>query len=714
MLRNKYFFLGCVGLYITMTNSIGQSSWTLRSPPPFSKDLNAVTWAGNQFIAVGDKGAIFTSENGFGWVAQKSGTSESLRFIIPGDNQAIAFGTNGTILTTSDGTTWTGRNSGTSATFASGVWSGSLYVAVGGNGMIANSPDGISWTPRTSGTESQLRLVTWTGNQFVAVGDSGIVLISNDGYTWITRNTQSQQHLFSVTWGDSLLWVAGSTRFGYYGRGFPRYLVSADGINWVEKMMPLMDHNDLLEGYTVSRLVRVGKIYIATGYFSNSSGSVNRRTIWVSKDGITWTRADSPDDDALISITWGDNKYLAIGLKGGIFISQDGIEWQKTNGLAPSLRSVVWTGSQIVAVGDLGTVLTSNEGLNWKNQPWGRIELKSIIWTGDKLMAAGKHPEDIHGTIFTSLDGTTRTGPVTVIRYGTSNPLTTLAWNGSVFVAGGDGIHSSPDGIDWIDRVEFIAGIKWSSVIWTGKQFVAAFVAERFSPPVYYPENGYIMTSQDGAAWVSHGIGTKTSLYSVTWSGNQVVAVGDYGTILTSVDGVSWMARNSGTSNRLNSVTWTGSELVAVGSAGTILTSPDGAIWTAENSGWNQQLYSVVATGTQLVAVGEDGVILTSPHISTPVMPTQLVSRKPTDKHFESSLHLTASDLSITLPKSMRHHPVQVVIKSLVGNQIKRIQVTAPGDEIALPIEDLSNGLYLLEIRSGNTRQVQTFSMVRQ
>jgi hypothetical protein len=52
------------------------------------------------------------------------------------------------------------------------------------------------------------------------------------------------------------------------------------------------------------------------------------------------------------------------------------------------------------------------------------------------------------------------------------------------------------------------------------------------------------------------------------------VAVGTQGTILTSPDGRVWTAQQSGTAKNLWSVAWSGSQLVVVGRGGTILTSP--------------------------------------------------------------------------------------------------------------------------------------------
>ena len=117
------------------------------------------------------------------------------------------------------------------------------------------------------------------------------------------------------------------------------------------------------------------------------------------------------------------------------------------------------------------------------------------------------------------------------------------------------------------------------------------------------------------SSWTVQNSGTNAPLYSVTWTGNQLVAVGEE-IILTSPDGINWTVRASMSPTFqciLNYVTWTGSQLVALDYEGAILTSPDGITWTTQQSGTRYPLTSVTWTGNKLVAVGALGTILTSP-----------------------------------------------------------------------------------------------------
>jgi hypothetical protein len=144
--------------------------------------------------------------------------------------------------------------------------------------------------------------------------------------------------------------------------------------------------------------------------------------------------------------------------------------------------------------------------------------------------------------------------------------LSAVVWSGAQFVAVGDGILTSPDGVSWTGRMSPTA--EWlNDIVWSGTQFVAMGY------------NGAIVTSSDGVTWAvaPQDPILVTTLSAVAWSGTQFVAVGRGSTIVTSNDGIHWTNVLSGTTGVFfGDVIWTGGEFVAVGDSGTIVTSPDG------------------------------------------------------------------------------------------------------------------------------------------
>jgi photosystem II stability/assembly factor-like uncharacterized protein len=81
-----------------------------------------------------------------------------------------------------------------------------------------------------------------------------------------------------------------------------------------------------------------------------------------------------------------------------------------------------------------------------------------------------------------------------------------------------------------------------------------------------------------GQQWTTQRSTSSQTLFGITWSGSQFVAVGQAGAILTSRDGRTWIVQqqysSSQSSAALSSIVWSGSQFVVVGEAGTILTSP--------------------------------------------------------------------------------------------------------------------------------------------
>jgi hypothetical protein len=157
-------------------------------------------------------------------------------------------------------------------------------------------------------------------------------------------------------------------------------------------------------------------------------------------------------------------------------------------------------------------------------------------------------------------------------------------------------IMSGPDlGESWVARA---SGTKADlhSVIWTGRQYVAV------------GDSGTVVFSENSTAWVVRKVGNiRARLRGITRTDSLFVAVGsgvlDSGVIYTSPTGATW-TRQMNVSWGLNAVTWTGTQLVAVGEEGDIWTSPDGVLWDSATSGTSARLSDIAWNGEILVAVG--------------------------------------------------------------------------------------------------------------
>ncbi|MEO8102392.1 MAG: Ig-like domain-containing protein, partial [Betaproteobacteria bacterium] len=356
-----------------------------------------------------------------------------------------------------------------------------------------------------------------------------------------------------------------------------------------------------------------------------SSGSrfvatLDNGTIFNSPDGVTWHEVLSSNMQILYfgsSVVWSGTQFVIVG--SGILTSPDGVTWTPQNpGTPQTLNSVVWSGTQFVAVGSAGVILTSPDAVTWTSRPSGTPQgLIAVAWSGTKFAATGG------STVVTSSDGTIWTVTTTTLPV----PVVSLASSGPLFVGvGGNGasgapwVITSPDGVTWTQNNP--AGYTLYSVTWSGTQFVAVGDAGLNFQTGSFNTNGTILTSPDGFAWTPRNAGALGPLYGINWSGAQYVAVGGHtstgSVIVTSPDAVTWTSRLPGINdtsyvfNHLSGISWSGSQFVVVGDAGMIRTSPDGITWTSRNPGVTDALLSIAWSGSLFAAGMSNGGILTS------------------------------------------------------------------------------------------------------
>ena len=134
------------------------STGTFNRVSGYTGGLRTGIWDNEQFVAVGDTGAIHTSVDGSTWVAQTSGTTQDLKDIRwnkwavgeRGVPEYVVVGDTGTILWSNNGEDWNAVTSGVSDTLNAIAYNGSTYVAVGNNGTVVYSSNVTTWQAGTS------------------------------------------------------------------------------------------------------------------------------------------------------------------------------------------------------------------------------------------------------------------------------------------------------------------------------------------------------------------------------------------------------------------------------------------------------------------------------------------------------------------------------------------------------------------------------------
>jgi hypothetical protein len=288
-------------------------------------------------------------------------------------------------------------------------------------------------------------------------------------------------------------------------------------------------------------------------------GSLYGSKIGYSYDGINWNSTNSNSiwignvGTGVIDITYGDKWVCAAVSSPKLAYSYDAITWSgSVNGDiakgSTQTNKIAWNGSMYVAVGQ-----TSPIGLTGQTSP-------SIIYSYDGLTwSASTNSNSIN----------TR--------------LTSVAWNGSMWVAGGSAQSSattlsySYDGLIWSGSANgntVFSGNVYNSIVgdiaWNGSMWLAGGQT---------PSGNKLAYSYDGINWSGTSIPKSTTgftgnyIESLVWNGSMWVATGG-ASIAYSYNGFNWsgytMPANQLIDTFINDIAWNGSKFVAVGGGGNI------------------------------------------------------------------------------------------------------------------------------------------------
>lgn len=486
--------------------------------------LEAVTASANLLVAVGDRGAIYTSPNGVQWKRQPAGFSQWLT--------GVDYGAGG-------------------------------FVAVGDSGFIATSPNGTNWMQRASGTVSNLARVAHVGSgRFVAVGEGGITLSStNAGSSWFAEPTGATNSLHNAVVAGTARLVVGADEVRLHeGAGWSNELAKSNGppawTYYANVGLPGFfcvagQTGMMAEGYKTNSapflwvppfdsprhwlwdVTYAGNLYVAVG---------DRATVMTSGDGVNWTLELVPPsvtNSIFLGVGGTTNLLVAVGNQGSIIIS-------------PSLQTNV-TVTNIVGSSILVTNVTgSTLGVIWFDLPrLGSNDLQGVAWFDGLYVVTGNK-----GRVWTSPDGTNWTRQPTPI----TNFLSSVtAGPGGLVAVGDDGaILTSPNGTNW--TVQSSGTTNWLYRVRSlGSNLIAV------------GQNGIIRTSTNGSSWTSRYSGTAQWLNDVTRIGDACFIAGAGGTVLASTDLAKWTNLGTITQKALFGLATDSRQLVAVGVEGLIL-----------------------------------------------------------------------------------------------------------------------------------------------
>lgn len=553
-------------------------SWTQHSTPT-RRALRSVAFLNQRILIVGESGTVLSGASPAELTLLDLGTSDWLEAVASSPQLAVAVGDNGAIYTTPDGQAWQRQDQSFQdwlRSVAYGTPGGhGTFVAVGEGGFIATSPDGLVWQPRPTPTFADLNRVAWVGGEFWAVGDGGVALRSSTGSVWVPVATGAANVLNTFAGLDSLRLAAGDAEVR----------VSRGGEGWNDE---ISDFNPLPPPvWTYLSAVAATNSFFLFG----RTGMIveGRRT---SDDVLLWAPLYDSPRQWLWDVKRFANLYLAVGDRGSILSSPNGISWQQelppesaTNSI---LLGVGGRANLAVAVGNGGTIITSPD-------------TRQVVVTTNSW------------GLFTNEVSTFGIYWEAVLPRPTAEDLQGIAYHDGLFVAtGGSGtILTSPDAKSWT-RQNSPSRVFLSSV----ESFPGGVVAVGHS--------GTILTSPDAVNWTARPTGTTHWIYRVRYLNGKLIAVGQNGTILTSDHGSTWEVQNSGTGQWLNDVQWVGNTYFVVGAQGAVLSSPDTVTWVEQGTITAKSLFAAASHAGMLVTVGIEGIILRS-QVAAADAPVQFV-----------------------------------------------------------------------------------------
>jgi hypothetical protein len=467
------------------------------------------------------------------------------------------------------------------------------FVAVGEGGLAVTSVDGATWVTAKTPTRQALHAVTYADGRFLAVGAGGTMLVSTDGSSWAVRQSGVTFDLNAVAYGGGRFVAAGN---------MGTLLTSADAATWTRQ--PVGTVADLRSAaYGGGRMAVVGDsgtILTATdgGAFDlkgaraehlygiahgNGRSVAMGLQISVSIIDAPWTvyrTLPLSGDDYMRSVAFGGGQFVGVGAHGMIYRSTDGIDWTAAAPSAvPQAVGLAFGGSQFVAVGPAG-IMSSADGASWAQR---QSDSMSAVAYGNGFFVA------MGDAVYTSADGVAWT-----LRSNAGGSPDALLFGNGRFVAVGPHVTVSVDGANWVPAT---AG--------PGERLMAGAAGNgRFAA---IGASGTIFTSGDGHTW-QRGFNPGSDLAGISFGNGRFMLVSHSGSVYTSTDGMIWAMRPR-LAAEVDRLAFVGAQFIATAEKGVMYTSADGEAWVRRSSGAPGAFRAIAQGAGRMVALGEAGSI---------------------------------------------------------------------------------------------------------
>jgi hypothetical protein len=313
-----------------------QASWT-RQTSSTSVNLNAVTWTGTRWLAVGDAGVILSSSNAVHWSPESSGVSASLSSVAGVDSVAAVAGQSAYPPEYVPGT----------------VLDSGIIVDVFPEATLLFGRMGAAWTKKPGGSLAFYAMAAKRGGPWVAAGNIVLRTSSNGGVTW-GPGTFDHANVYSVTYSPTLWVMAGFRSTGTIETVGATIQTSTDAKTWTQ--VPALPK---LKGGGLASVAWNDNLFVAVGSAYKDSGADSGKVLLTSPNGSAWTPRRYGSEIPLKGVAGVPGRWVAVGNEGTIRTSPDGITWSaEASGTTKTLRAVASNTTHFIAVGDSGLIIT--------------------------------------------------------------------------------------------------------------------------------------------------------------------------------------------------------------------------------------------------------------------------------------------------------------------------------------------------------------------
>lgn len=316
--------------------------WEYFSELPTS-DLHSITNVNEKFLGYVDSGSFYFSEDGIVWTKVSSPYSSNTLIIFTyGDGKVVVLTQKASVISLcskDEGVTWLDSKYGSIGNFYDKKKKRLLRCVRTKIDdvfyLIQYSYDGKKWKPLLNGPTSTSATSSYT--------------------------------LDKIIYADGRYVAVGRNKLSFY---------SLDGEEWLEM-------SGLRAGSSSYDVCFGGGIFVA--FNSNTSG------VRYSTDGVTWLTPTVPPSSAIISLAYGNGKFVAMASSGKSFYSTNGDVWTTSTGLNTAYSyKVAYGNGKFVALPQStlsnATLYYSLDGITWT----ALITETKIYSSGDIVFGNGR------------------------------------------------------------------------------------------------------------------------------------------------------------------------------------------------------------------------------------------------------------------------------------------------------------------------------------